>query len=282
MGEVLTIERVRCETRALSPARAELRVTVTAGPESARSRSMLELRGRLVGPRCRYSQTVEVAYPLRPVPADSPGEMAARVVIPEPCLWDPESPFFYGGLVELLADGRPVDLQTLWVGFRELRLGPKGVRCNGRPVVLTGETRDGRGRARPGDELRRRGVNLLLVRPDTWAEGLWSTADETGCLMVYELSDGENSRRLAVELAQHPCGLGCLVPPELANGPSVAELMRAVTAEGGQLPMGLELRDPPAGPLPEWARFVVGSAEALAGVVGEPVLRLVRMAEAGS
>jgi hypothetical protein len=93
-----------------------------------------------------------------------------------------------------------------------------------------------------------------------------------------------------VELAQHPCGLGLLVPPELANGPSVAELMRAVTAEGGRLPPGLELRGPPAGPLSAWVRFVVGPKEALAGLAGEPVLRLVRdeatgavrVAEAGS
>src|SRR5205807_8453434 len=62
-----------------------------------------EVRGRFVGPHCLYASTVEVAYPLRTFGRPPPGlsVLARRVTIPEPCLWDPQSPFLYQGMIEL-------------------------------------------------------------------------------------------------------------------------------------------------------------------------------------
>jgi hypothetical protein len=271
MGEVLGIVRVRVDVRSFDPVRAEVWVAVTAGPESSRGRVVLELQGNLRGPRCRYSQTVEVAYPLRKVPTDNPCELVARVVIPEPCPWDVQSPFLYGGRVQLLADGHPGDSCQVGFGLRDLRIGPSGVRCNGRPVELRGETlRDGVAEV-PWGELRRRGVNLLLVPAAEGSVGRWAAADETGCLVIYELAAGEFAERLAAELSQHPCGLGLLVP---------AERMSEVNA--GPLPLGVELREPPRGPLPPGVRFVVGPADELSALGDLPVLKLVRDAATGT
>src|SRR6516164_11712247 len=83
-------------TTRFDPTEAE--VTVVATPEQPADN--LELRGRLMGPRCPYADTVEVAYNLRPLTAqdDLP---RARVIIPEASPWEPETPFLYDGPLEL-------------------------------------------------------------------------------------------------------------------------------------------------------------------------------------
>src|SRR5687768_8525338 len=93
------IRRVVVRDRSLSPSGAELWVTVEAESDAPGA----EVRGRLMGPRCLYASTVEVAYPLRPFPRHPEGlpPLTRRVVIPEPSFWDAESPFLYEGPVEL-------------------------------------------------------------------------------------------------------------------------------------------------------------------------------------
>src|SRR5689334_4063070 len=82
----------------LSPVEADVRITFTF----RRPVDGLEVRGRLMGPRCRYASTVEVAYPFRPLPAPQDQvALPARVLIPEPSLWEPTCPFLYEGPVEL-------------------------------------------------------------------------------------------------------------------------------------------------------------------------------------
>src|SRR5262249_11539683 len=81
------------------PAESELWITVV--PDFPRSTT--QVRGRLVGPRCRYSSTVEVAYPWREWSRqyEKEGEphLSSRIIIPEPSFWDPESPFLYQGVL---------------------------------------------------------------------------------------------------------------------------------------------------------------------------------------
>ena len=60
------IRRVHVRYRSLSPAAAE--VWVSAEVAGATPGAVGELHGRVMGPRCRYATTVEVAYPLRPLP----------------------------------------------------------------------------------------------------------------------------------------------------------------------------------------------------------------------
>src|SRR5262249_10296749 len=93
------IQEIIVHNHSLDPAEAEVRVTVV--PEEADPRC--EVRGRLMGPRCAYASTVEVAYPLRPLArgaAETSG-LTMRAVIPEASLWEPACPFLYQGPVEL-------------------------------------------------------------------------------------------------------------------------------------------------------------------------------------
>src|SRR3954464_13906698 len=97
---------LRVEVRDGSVVRAPPEVGVRADVE--RVTPTTELRGRLMGPRCRFASTIEVAYPLRPFVREPEGFAgpSGRVVIPEASLWDPQCPFLYEGPVELWQDGK--------------------------------------------------------------------------------------------------------------------------------------------------------------------------------
>src|SRR5579864_8804454 len=119
------IHHIRVTDTRLDPAEAE--VCIGVYPE--RLTSVTQVRGRLVGPRCPYATTVEVAYPLRELSREyeSTGtpRLILRVVIPEASFWDPESPFLYRGPVELWEGGQRCDLVQVTHGLRTLGLGPQ-------------------------------------------------------------------------------------------------------------------------------------------------------------
>lgn len=74
-----------------------------------------ELRGRFVGPRCALSHTIEIAYPLRPVP----GRLGVfSCIVPEPSLWEPASPFLYEAIMEVWHEGTCIATQATPVGLR--------------------------------------------------------------------------------------------------------------------------------------------------------------------
>jgi hypothetical protein len=105
----VTVEPVR-----VSAAEAELLVRVELdGPAAG-----VEVRGKLVGPRCEGVSTVEVAYPLRPVPAADDTTVSLRAVIPEPNPWTPAAPFRYDGRVELWQNGARVESRPFAVELR--------------------------------------------------------------------------------------------------------------------------------------------------------------------
>src|SRR5262249_19159364 len=124
----------------LDPTEAEIWISVY--PE--RVTSPTRISGRLVGPRCPYSSTVEVAYPLpehaREYETTGVPHITSRVIIPDPCLWEPQSPFLYEGIIELWQGDQRCDQQPLTCALRTLRLGARGVKLNGRPLTIQGTT----------------------------------------------------------------------------------------------------------------------------------------------
>jgi Glycosyl hydrolases family 2 len=111
------IRKTTIEVRQLSAAGAEVWLTA----ELDRVTSATELRGALTGPRCPGVTTVEVAYPLRPLPrtgTEPANTLTMRAVIPEPNLWTPATPFVYEGRIELWQDDNRADVAPLAVGLR--------------------------------------------------------------------------------------------------------------------------------------------------------------------
>src|SRR3989442_2573328 len=82
-------------THHADPAGAELRIVVR--PERLTPATMV--KGRLMGPRSPYANTVEIAYPVRELARTD--HILLRVLIPEPNFWDPKNPLLYEGPLEL-------------------------------------------------------------------------------------------------------------------------------------------------------------------------------------
>src|SRR5438132_307768 len=133
------LARIEVHNHVLNPAEAEIWIIVLPldQPDEA------ELRGRLVGPHCQYASTVEVAYPFRPLPGQraKTKNLAARVIIPEPSFWDPESPLLYHGSLEVWKAGSRCWAAEFSHGLRVLQLGKSGLRCNARPLTVGGVCR---------------------------------------------------------------------------------------------------------------------------------------------
>jgi len=200
----------------LNPAEAE--VWITAVPTDCLGG--MELRGRLMGPRCPYSTTIEVAYPLQPLPLQSekPRHLTARVIIPEPSLWDPESPFLYQGPVEVWKDHKRFFEMQMSHGLRQFQLGPRGLRWNSRLLTIRGVECQGLSKT-DALRLRQAGYNTLLAPVSKDTTELWDAADWFGFLVLGRLTDDSQMLRQASLLRLHPSCLGWLLVPEmLASG----------------------------------------------------------------
>jgi hypothetical protein len=110
------IRNVQVSQKRWDAAEAELWITV----EPEHITPTTELRGRLVGPRSPGVTTVEVAYPLQPLPRPqaASSQLTMRVVIPEPVAGRREQPYFYEGPVELWEDGQKCDQAPVRVSGR--------------------------------------------------------------------------------------------------------------------------------------------------------------------
>ena len=108
-----SIHEVHHEVRSLTAALAEVCFTVVAD----RLTPTTEVRGRVVGPRCPGHTTIEVAYPLQRISHSLEG-LTLRVVIPEPSLWEAQTPFLYRAHVELWECGEYCDEKEFDLGLR--------------------------------------------------------------------------------------------------------------------------------------------------------------------
>ena len=118
----------------LTPTEAELAIEFHGVALHATS----EMHGRLMGPTCLYSTTIEVAHPIKMTWRGEVGErsLQGRAVIPEPAWWDPESPFLYHGPIELWEHESRVESTTLRCGLRHAEWKGEQLVWNGKPIEL--------------------------------------------------------------------------------------------------------------------------------------------------
>jgi hypothetical protein len=193
----------------LDPIESEIRISVYADQVTPTT----EVRGRLIGPRCAWSRTLEVAYPLRPYPSDRTNEQTSalnyRVVIPEASFWDPQTPFLYEGPIELWQDGAIVDQGLLGHGLRTRSVGPSGVRWNGEPITLSIVPRTETSQE-DAIRLRQAGCNTLLA--PVRAADVWRDADRLGLLVLGRIRSSSDLK-IASLLQRHACSLGWVNEP---------------------------------------------------------------------
>ena len=201
---------------------------------------------------------MEVAYPLRPLP-NSNG-LSARVVIPEPSLWEPACPFLYEGVVELWEDGARCEQAPIRRGLRRVLLGPGGLRVNGETMMLRGRTA-----ARPAD-----GFNLVLAQAANAPADVWDRADVQGYFVLGRLDDWRDaSLQTAIALSDHPSCLGWLTPP-----PDGAEAVAAMRRLNRRALVGVELVEASREPLLAGVNFIACPSDRAAELrpLGLPLL----------
>ncbi len=203
------IRRIEVQDRSLNPVSAEVWITVL----SEHPTPTTEVRGRLMGPRCPYSSTIEVAYPLRPLSTNQEQTdsscLTVRAVIPEASLWEPQCPFLYQGPVELWQDGQRCDQIILSHGLRSLQRKERGLRVNGHPLTLHGRKTT----VCSNEEATRWhqvGYNLLIAPVATSSLAVWEQADRFGFLVLGQLGEDANEQRLIEMLRSHVSCLGWL------------------------------------------------------------------------
>jgi hypothetical protein len=149
-----------------------LRLTPTDAELAIEVPTEFEARGRLMGPSCLYSTTIEVAYHVR----------ANRVIIPEPAWWDPQSPFLYRGPIELWQDGEKMESGRLQVGLRHTVITGTNVVHNGKPVELKLQRMEAVDEAAL-QSARNAGFNAVEV-PALLAESACVIADRIGLFVI--------------------------------------------------------------------------------------------------
>jgi hypothetical protein len=152
------------QLRRLTPVEAEIEITADG-----------EVRGRLMGPACAYTTTIEVAYHVR----------GNRIIIPEPAWWDPQSPFLYHGPLEVWRDGRLIESEQVRIGLRHTCASGNQFVHNGREFDLKTQ------RIASADEdslrrIREAGVNAVEL-PGDMANEVCEIADRIG---LFVISDG--------------------------------------------------------------------------------------------
>jgi hypothetical protein len=255
------IREVRITQPKWDPGSAELWISLVADFVTPAT----EMRGRLVGPRCVYSTTVEVAYPFRPLarrPEGIPG-ITQRVIIPEASLWEPECPFLYEGTVELWQDGQHCDQAPARHGLRLLQLNSSGLRLNGNKFALSGK-RLSHLFVEQVATLRKAGINTVCLPINQDAEQAYDVADRLGMFILGRDFSNVDGFDLALSLKRHPSCLGWFLSPyEIEKCMGQGSDWPARAAEWGSLIIA-QLDKPPTHPLPDWVSAVACEASNLA------------------
>jgi hypothetical protein len=264
----------------ITPMQAEIWITVV--PEHQAPTTWIG--GRLMGPKCHYATTVEVGYYMdrlvREV-VNAPG-LTRRVIIPEPSLWEPQTPFYYTGFVNLMQDQTHVAGPVLIShGLRILTLGDHAWRLNSRSFHVHGVRRTELAE-QDARQLRAEGVNTLVAPVSPTSARLWDDADRLGFFVIGEIADDGPSLQQALSLRRCASCLGWLIPPDWAyqelqpNG----GLTKLVLDEDSSL--GVWLKSYPSRLLPKWISFVASDERALENLRAVELPKLILRRENGS
>jgi hypothetical protein len=259
----------------LTPVEAEIRIFLGIRGEG----EDVKVRGRLTGPRCPYTSTVEVAYPMQQLPPSHytwsvAYPLIVRAIIPEPSLWDPVSPFLYQGSLLVLQKDQPWIEVRLSHGLREFRLSRNGLRWNSQPLTLRGIACE-RLTEEEALRLHREGYNALLVPVAEETAAVWEIADRYGFVVIGRWPGTQESLALIHRLKQHPSCLAWLVSEEMARKELFYSLgLPQLSSENYPL-VGLEYERGIPEPLPKDIRFFVCQENALPQLEAIPRPKLV-------
>jgi hypothetical protein len=239
-----------------------------------------EVRGRIVGPRSLYTETSQVASPLRCVKHRATDEVAliARTAFPNPGFWDPVNPLLYRVVLELWQDGQRCYVLGFDLGFRLAEMGSGGVTVNGRPVTLRGMRHLFQSQEE-ATARRRDGYNLVLAGKGQWH--WWVQANPMGLLLLERVALSTLTPQYFGLLTPQPCFLGFVLDRELLDRPP-SEVERFLGPwQERRVYIGLELDGPPLPSLPNGLSFLVCPESVLPALSTSPLPKIVLRESAG-
>jgi hypothetical protein len=254
---------------------AEAWLWITVYPEQVTSAT--QVLGRLTGPQCHYSSTVEIAYPLREhsrqYEKEGTPRLIHRVIIPEPNFWEPGTPFLYRGAVELWQKGQRCDQREICHGLRQSRLTPQGLRWNSQILTIRAAARDQCSEA-DAFRLRQEGYNTLLLAKESVTPELLEIADRLGFLILGHLTSRKQFKDVQPPQT-HTSFLGWIIDERLLEDPLVASTGGCLLSGENRL-VGVELTQRPADPLPGEVDFILCREDLLPELSENPLPKLLR------
>ena len=194
--------------------------------------------GRLMGPRCRVRETVEIAHYFRP----ASGSAILRAIVPEPNLWSPKTPFTYEAILQ--KDGVKIAVRH---AFRSVAIVKQRLQLNYKDFPIVAIRRDHLA-DHEVEPLRQAGYNTIVARVSPETAEVWEQADLSGLCVIGVIDRDPASVATAVELKWRPSVLAWLLDGYV----DLLEPERLQTIPGRDAPIGVlgEIAD-----VPEWIQF---------------------------
>jgi len=194
---------------------------------------------------------LEVASSLSELAELEPGHnqrLMTRMIVMQPALWTPETPFLYTVRTELVSEsGSVIDSRETRTGIRSVRMTPdKGLLLNGEPVRITGTNRhqeypyigfalSDNACYRDAVKIREAGFNLVRCPHYPPAPAFLDACDELGLMVINSLPDrGYTVDSLHAEASVTDAQVLCRRD---RNHPSV--VMWKITPDAGLIPGNL-------------------------------------------
>ena len=204
----------------------------------------------LSGPFCAMAHTLPARYPLRAL--DGKMQQTFKGFLPDPCFWEPGSPFTYQLELEICEDGTSALRESLMVGIRPLSIRGQDLYYADRRYVMrmVDLPRAVENSESEEDVLARclhSGSVLLLRDP---APSILAQATRQGILLAVEMESTDPSSVFVElkQLARWPAVGMVILPLGLAMDtplpPSASSLLRSVVYR-------------PDRPIPPWAQVLI-------------------------
>lgn len=209
-----------------------------------------QLAGTLHGPFSKLARTLPARVSLVDLgPGPTP---LAQAVVPDPCFWTPESPFYYTVEVEVRRAGQAVETAQRMLGIRPLAVDGRDLRLAARRFVVRGVFE-----ADSTDEKLANwhvaGAARYAIAPD---DALCAAASEEGVLLLAAVEGPPHTwQRELDRLAQWPAVGTAIVPDKQLP----ADLKRP-----RNLLLAQEWTENDAPPSAPWADLVVCPADQIA------------------
>jgi hypothetical protein len=233
-----------------------------------------EVRGRIVGPRCLFAETVEVASPLRSVRCkeDERASLIVRTGFANPGFWDPDTPLLYRVVAELWQDEQRCDACGFDLGFCKIEMNSGTILVNEKPFFLRGMTHlpDS---IEEATARRQAGYNLVLAETGQW--NWWVRANPMGFLLLEKVKLSTLTPHYIGLVSRQPCFLGFVLGKELLDRSSWENESFLRPLQERRVLIGLEL-DGPAPSLPNGLSFLI-CPETMLPAIGETALPKVVM-----